>query len=349
MRLGLATGRIEAELDLAAGCVVGWKENAPGGLHLAECRLGAPALHETGAYDVNYGKELRAWEDGLNGRKTVLSPSRHEILPLSGGRVAVAFEYESGNSLFRQEFLAAPGADALEVAFTGDWREIERFCKLHFRLGAEDPDAPEQTGFADRAYGFEDALPEGRESPMQYLCGVRDARRGVAILNDGRYGCRRVGGEVELSAIRCATYPARRSDAGPFRLTYRIRPFAVEPGWRLRLLREAFAYNVRPLAFAPETALASGPAAWSPALVEETTGLIHGLRPDVSGRRIALRLYNPGTEPMHARLHPPDPFPLAHGSNAIDDLGEALAPEATLAVHPHGVRTILFCKREDEA
>jgi alpha-mannosidase len=307
--------------------------------------LGELGLYETGRYPMDYGEELRAWHAAFTGARRFLEPAEQAVRSFSGERRAVSFHYRFGHSAVTQEFLIEPDAEFVEATVSGEWGEVEQYLKIHFVL----PAAEEVVAFADLPYGFTERLPEKQEYSMQYLCGMRDARRGLVVVNNGRYGCLWDGARLSLSVIRCATYPAGRSDQGPFAVRYRVGLADVTaPDWRLRAFRAGYELDVPPCSYAPEYTRADRPAMWSP-LDEPLDGVLGTcLKPAHSGPAAVLRLFNPAPASRTQRVVFRDDVKLT----AVDLLEEPCEQDvreadraAEFALRPFGLATLRVSPR----
>jgi alpha-mannosidase len=263
--------------------------------------LGALRIVYTGKYPIDYRKELRAWHTGFTGEEDRLTPIRREEKAYSGGRQAVIFHYEYGNSRFVQEFLMEPDVPFVEVTLSGEWKEVEKYLKIQFGVSG----TGDQAAFADLAYGFTETLPEDMEYPMQYFCGVRDESKALLVLNRSRYGCRWKDRRLSISAIRCATYPAPISDRGPFSMSYRIAAaVTADSAWRRETFAQGFGFNRRFLSYAPSWSSNGRPTDWSLLQDEPELALGTTLKPADDGSGLIIRTFNPGTVPIRDRLIP---------------------------------------------
>ena len=294
--LQFCTDRLSVVLDRDAGGIAALTfPNGPS-FQAHDRPLGQLRLHHTGKYDINYGVEHRAWENGLTGEESILKPVNSEIRKYSGGRLAVAFTYQFGSSNFQQEFLLEPDADFIEVTLSGHWQEVEKYLKVHFAVRSD----RELTAFADLPYGITETLPEGRddvrqaEYPMQYFCGVRDHRQSLLILNNSRYGCMWHDRSLSLSAIRCSTYPAPISDRGDFSLKYRIMGLDVSsPRWQRAAYCAGFGFNIAPCCYGQEYSSNKLPDEWSLLDTPIDDVVATTLKPGHQGDNLVMRLFNP--------------------------------------------------------
>ena len=302
--------------------------------------LGQLRIHHSGSYQLDYGLEQRAWMTGFSGKEEILKPVRHQVVSYSGIRTGILFDYTYGKSTIRQEFLLEPDTDFIEVTLRGDWKETEKYLKVHFAFSSDE----KTIGFADLAYGFTESLPEGKEHPMQFFCGLRDQEKSLVVLNNSCYGCMFKDRSLSISAIRCATYPAHISDEGPFELSYRIMAADVaDVNWVGQVLKKAFAFNWSPLTYAPEYSSQERPSAES--LIQQgfENVLASCLKPAQDGNGLVVRLFNPHNSGRQQILELPE---VAHGWKQTtileEDLDDKNPHGATLSFNPYEIKTIRF-------
>jgi len=261
-------------------------------------RLGEWRLDEEGNYEIDYGMELRAWALGLSGRsfRPRLRDLRWE--PMTPG-YRVVTRHTFRRSSFTQEFRILPGLARLDVHVTLDWHEREALLRLVFGIG--DASGP-LTAWADGPFSVDSLPNDGRESLMHNLCAIRGPQTGLAVLNNGRYGCAFDGRQLTVSAIRCATWPDPVSDEGVYEFDYALLPLnADQCGDTAAVWRQAWSFNVRPWlepVAAPESRRRSAvQAATCGVRVENPRVLLLSVKPAEAGTRsLICRLVNPGAQ-----------------------------------------------------
>jgi alpha-mannosidase len=117
---------------------------------------------------------------------------------------------------------------------------------------------------------------------------------GVAILNDGKYGCSCDGNVMGLSLLRSPKWPDPNCDIGTHEFTYSIMPHAGAGGWREAGVDHQAALLNAPL-FAAARGVVGMDARWSPFHMtgEGARGVtIAALKPahDPGDARLILRL-----------------------------------------------------------
>jgi alpha-mannosidase len=253
------------------------------------------------------------------------------------------FDYAHNNSSFQQEFLIEPGAEFIEVTLRGDWREVEKYLKIHFTPQNQG----QTTAFADLPYGFTEHLPEGEEYAMQYVAGIRNGKTILTIANDSRYGCLWQDGSLSLSAIRCATWPARISDCGEFEMKYRISAFGATDTWRRRVFALGYHLNLSPCTYAQEYSSHRHLDEGAILAAGLKTAMITCLKPAEDGEGILLRLFNPADSAVEESFSLPAGFSQSIQTNLLEEPLEEMQSQMnsiTLEFRPWEIKTLLLKK-----
>lgn len=158
-----------------------------------------------------------------------------------------------GESLIEQHVVLYSELDEIAFRTTVDWHERHRMLKVSFPIAVANPVATFEV-----AYGHVQREPCGDEEPVHrwfdVTGSVRGTQYGAALLNDCKYGCDVLGGEMRLSVLRSPIYafhdpqvPVESeryeyTDQGRQRLTYVLVPHMGD--WReAGVVRRAAALN----------------------------------------------------------------------------------------------------------
>ena len=107
------------------------------------------------------------------------------------------------------------GKPYLELVFKADWRARHRLLKLLVPVSVNSSmaryEAPYGVGIVvDPAKTRDPRWRAMYEAPMQRWVDVSDNTRGVAVINDSKYGFSWINGELGVSLLRAPRYPSRR-------------------------------------------------------------------------------------------------------------------------------------------
>ncbi len=126
-----------------------------------------------------------------------------------------------------------------------DWNETHRLLKVDFNtnIHTEELISEIQFGYIKRPNHKSRQYDADRfEVCQQKWSALTEGNRGVAILNDCKYGISADGGSVSLTLLKSAMAPALNADKGVHRFTYSVMPF-MNNFFDSRVVEEAYELN----------------------------------------------------------------------------------------------------------
>ncbi len=216
------------------------------------------------------------------------APARIEVAA-SGPLVAgLRLRRRLGRSELTQEILLRRGSRRLDFVTRVDWRERHKLLKVAFPSNLHVREALHEIQFGHLARPNHRSRPfdaDRFEVAQQKWTALAEPARGLAVLNDCKYGVNVLGGCIGLTLLKSPLAPDAGADQGLQEFTYSLLlwngPFAGSP-----VLREAYDLNAPPFT-------ASGRAGSASLLRIEPDGIVlEALKPaeDGSGDIVA-RLY----------------------------------------------------------
>jgi alpha-mannosidase len=198
--------------------------------------LAAPdARHAVVVNDLSdtWGHGVRAYDDELG----EFQPTSVRLLENGPVRAVLRAESRWDDSSLREDYVLAAGARYIDVRVTIDWHEQLKLLKLRYPTSVQ----------SDRAtfevpYGHLERPAGGDEEPGQAWVDVSDGSRGLAVLNDAKYGYDVRSGDIGVTAVRSPVWawhdPRELEDGGEFEFmdqgrqsfTVRLVPHAGD--WR---------------------------------------------------------------------------------------------------------------------
>ncbi len=169
-----------------------------------------------------------------------------EIVTPEGVTAALRFRHAGEHSTIEQVVSLSAGATRVEFDTTVDWHELHRLLKVSFDAGVRS-----DTALNEMQFGF---VRRPTHRSRQYdkdrfeVCNHRytalcESGRGMAVLNDGKYGVSVNGSAVELTLLRAPAAPEMRADQGVHRFTYAFA--AWEGAWLgCDAVRQGYELNV---------------------------------------------------------------------------------------------------------
>jgi alpha-mannosidase len=289
--------------------------------------LAGPAVLELLA---DRSTKFPAWEilyDDLRAapREQVGAPADVRVVESGPARASLEVTRRVGSSLFRQRLsLAAGGAgDRLEIACFVDWRARGRLLKARFTPNLDGPTATYDLGIGAIERGID--TPDLYEVPGQQWADLSCSDRGVAILNDGKYGWDRPDAStlrltlLHTPAIGLRFRYQKGLDRGRHRFTYAIAGHAGD--WRAGDVAFQAARLNQPLR-AFRCAAHSGPLgrSWSFLRVEPDRIAATALKLSESGEEFIVRLQEQhGRETASAHVSAAAPVASARFVNGVEE------------------------------
>ncbi len=228
----LENDKLRVEFDRASGTIRSLVCKADGYDYAASGRIALPTVLEdkdtdTWAHNVFRFENIAGEMECVSLEPAVSGPAM----------AAIRAKYRYGSSTLTQEFSLAAGEDALRVQCKAIWQEPFTILKMRFPLAGDD-----EIGTYEIPGAFIKRPCTGEEEPMlgwadlTVMCPDGN-RRGLAVLNDGKYSVSCPGAELRQTMLRnviAADHYSHRppadfsyTDEGLQKYTYAI---VVHPG-----------------------------------------------------------------------------------------------------------------------
>lgn len=148
-------------------------------------------------------------------------------------------------SCLTQRVILRNNSRRLDFETEVDWRETHKLLKVDFNTNICTDEMLSEIpfGYAKRPNHKSRQYDADRFEVCNHkwsaLC---EGKRGMAVLNDGKYGISADGGTMSLTLLRATTSPAKFADKGVHRFTYSILPFS-ESFAESAVIEEGYALN----------------------------------------------------------------------------------------------------------
>lgn len=249
-------------------------------------------------------------------------------------------EFRFGKSTLRQRVVLAEEAKILDFRCRADWQETRRMLRVEFepQEKADCAVCGIQFGSVERPTYSSTVEQFGKyEVSMQYYVDVSGSDRGVAVLNDCKYGVNVKDGQIGINLLRSQMYPCVDCDKGEHEFSYAVYPHAGNR-YSSDVVRAAEEYN-NPL-------LVCRGAETQP-LFELSGGgvIIETVKFAEDGDGVVVRLYE--TDRRHARVRLTAGFSFASvcETDMLENEIRALPSEGgtvDLAFGPFEIKTVRF-------
>lgn len=240
-----------------------------------------------------------------------------ETVEAGGQRGAIRIRRRVGASTIVQSIRLWANSARIDFATGFDWRDRRILVKARFPLAVRCDHATFECAFGvhRRPTHANTSWDAARfEVAHHRFVDLSEPGFGVALINDGRYGCHARGGELGLSLIRSPVLPDPLADEGVQALTYALLP---HPGdWIAGgVLAEAQDLN-RPLFHRPF----AGPDGTHAFLEIDGVNLaLAALKPAEDGDGLILRLHESAGGRGPVSIQPPAGWRVAGEVNLLED------------------------------
>jgi len=340
----LSNGKLKVKIDRTNGCITSLTVLG-----------GADTIASGGC-----GNQLQTWKDlpkqydawnidpgTLDGTMTPITQVDSVTVVDNGplrATVRVARTWQS--SKFVQDISLDAGADAVSVANDFNWQEAHVLLKASFPLAATAPKASYEIpyGSIERPTTRNNSWEKAQfEVPALRWADLGDAKQGVSILNDSKYGYDAVGNQLRLTLLRAPTWPDPDADRGRQRFTYSIYPH--NGAWKQALtVRHGYELN-DPLSAQqvfPHTGAL--PASYSWSSVENPNVTLTAVKKAEDSDSLVFRMYEWAGDASTVKLHVPAGATYAVESNLMEKTEGAhlsLADNVvTVPIKPYEILTV---------
>ena len=250
------------------------------------------------------------------------------------------------SSKFIQDISLDAGADTVLITNDIDWHESHILLKAAFPLAATAPKATYEIpyGSIERPTTRTNSWEKAKfEVPAMRWADLGDAKQGLSILNDSKYGYDAAGNTLRITLLRSATWPDEVADKGRQQFTYAIYPHAGT--WKQALtVRRGYELNdpLKAEQVFPHTG--SLPAEHSWASIENPNVTLTAIKKAEDSDALVFRMYEWAGETTQVKLHIPPGATSATETNLMEKPeGAALnltGDTITVSIKPYEILTL---------
>jgi alpha-mannosidase len=199
-----------------------------------------------------------AWDIDKFYREMRIEDVRFTVKALGSGPVRnrLSFSAKVGDSTITQVVSLEADSRRLDFVTTVDWKERNRMLRVSFpaAVHAERAACEIQYGHSFRATHRNTSWDMAKfEVPAHRWVDISEADRGIALLNDSKYGYSIHDNIMDLNLLRSSTNPDPEADQGRHVFTYGLFVHAGDLA-RSGVIREAGRLNQPPVCFAGRAA-----------------------------------------------------------------------------------------------
>jgi alpha-mannosidase len=196
-----------------------------------------------------------AWDiDSMYGRMPVPLEEPADIEVLSAGPLVASLRItrKLHNSMMTQVVSLRRDSRRIDFRTTVDWHERHKLLKVAFPVAVHADEAVHEIQFGHTRRPNHQSRPfdsDRFEVPNQKWTALMQVNRGVAVLNDSKYGVNVLGNSIKLTLLKSALAPDMHADQGRQDFVYAF--YAWKGGFlESDLVREGYDLNA-PLMAAP--------------------------------------------------------------------------------------------------
>ena len=330
-------------VDLRTGCITSlWDkqsewESVPAGGCANELQTFVDKPKAWDAWNIDADFEAHQWH----------LDQADEVALLERGplRAVIRVKKHFQNSTFVQDITLYPQIRRVDVNMTADWHEKHILLKVAFPVAVESDFATYEIPFGAISRPTTRRTPEERaqfEVPALRWADLSDAKHGLSLLNDCKYGYDGHGNVLRLSLLRSPEWPDPHADEGTHEFTYSLIPHAG--GWReAGTVRAAYELNTPLRTVASQSHAGPLPAAHSFVALEPANLLLTALKQAEDSTDVILRFYEFAGQKTVARITLPPGADEVWDANLMEQPGDKLPSDGKtveVTVKPYEIKTL---------
>jgi alpha-mannosidase len=277
------------------------------------------------------------WNIGYTGESMPITESASVTNTSDSVAQSIRVKGGFGASLYAIDYILYPGDPKLYIRLAVDWHEHQKLLKMDFPVAlGTGPDAAR----FEIPFGSIERPTDGNERPMQRWLSVRGGDgRGLAVLNDCKYGADVSGSCARVTLLRSSTSPDSNPDEGRHEIILALLP--LEPETSDGAITRAAQEINEPLVAVAGSLETPESRSW--VSVDNNGVVVSALKPAQDGRGIIVRLYEVNGKPADASLRLWAPVASAVETDMLEEGAAPLDSDGTtVKIHfsPWEIKTI---------
>jgi alpha-mannosidase len=246
---------VRVKIDPQTGCMTSLFDKRSGteSLAPAETDTGGPKNSTCGNLlqtFVDKPKEYDAWNvdaDFENQHWDLDKADEVKLIESGPLRAVIEIKNHFQNSTFVRDVTLYAGVPRVDVKMMAEWHEKHILLKVAFPVSAHSDKATFEIPFGSIERPTTRNTPAEKaqfEVPAQRWADISDAKHGLSLLNDCKYGYDAKGNVLRLSLLRSPEWPDPHADEGHHEFTYSLYPHGG--GWKDALtIRRGYELNYK--------------------------------------------------------------------------------------------------------
>jgi len=344
---------LRLKIDPSTGCITSLfdKKTMSESLGLPETDSGGPKSMICGNLLQAFQDKPKAWDawnidaDFEKVHWDITTADEVKLIESGPLRAIVRVKQHFQKSTFVRDIIVAAGSHRVDVKTSVEWNEKHILLKVAFPLSAHNDKATFEIpyGSIERPTTRNTPAEQAKfEVPALQWADISDAKHGLSLLNDCKYGYDSKGNVLRLSLLRSPEWPDPHADEGHHEFTYSIYPHSGT--WREALtVREGYNLNYPLLTHQAEKHTGSLPETRSFLQTEQSNIVVTALKKAEDSEDLVVRFYEWAGKPGDVRLQFSMPVQSAMDINLMEKPGGALAVQGGVVVvptRPFEIRTV---------
>ena len=238
-----------------------------------------------------------------------------DISPIfDGTRAGFKVKIKYRHSTLCQNIWLYSENERIDFETEADWHEHNQVLKasMPFNVRTVNETVEIQYGHVNRSTHRNTSWDKARfEVYGHKWVDIADNGYGVAVLNDCKYGHSILGSELELTMLKCGTYPNKEADQGEHKFTYSLLPH-TDSLFNAKVINKAYELN-QPLKAVPVTdTKGSLPITFSLVSTDKENLMLETVKMAEDGDSMIVRLYEAHNKSTVAQITVPKDFKSAY-------------------------------------
>jgi len=344
---------IRVQIDPQTGCMTSLLDKRSGteSLAPAETDTGGPKNSTCGnllqtfvdkpkqwdAWNIDADFEQKHWDlDQADAVKLI------ETGPL---RAVIEIQNHFQNSTFVRDVTLYAGVPRVDVKTQVEWHEKHILLKVAFPVSAHSDKATYEIPYGSIERPTTRNTPAEKaqfEVPAQRWADISDAKHGLSLLNDSKYGYDAKGNVLRLSLLRSPEWPDPHADEGHHEFTYSLYPHGG--GWNDALtIRRGYELNYKLISLAAGNHHGALAAEHSFVQAQSDNVIVTALKKAEEDEALVLRYYEWAGKDGEVKLQLPPGAQSAWETDLMERPIASLPVQnggVTLHTKPYAIKTI---------
>lgn len=245
-----------------------------------------------------------------------------QITPIfDGSRAGFKVDIKYRNSTLTQKIWLNSSCERIDFETKADWHEHHQLLKasMPFNVLSSTATFEIQYGHVNRNTHKNTSWDKAKfEVYGHKWVDVSDNGFGVALLNDCKYGHSITGSDLQLTLLKCGTWPNPEADQGEHIFTYSLLPH-TDNLLNARVINNAYELN-QPLRAVEITSKGGNlPNSFSLAQIDKDNVIIENVKKAENDNSMIVRMYEAHNKKVTATVTVPNCFKTAHICNLLEE------------------------------